>query len=1101
MKKIQLVTVVTGIAAACTVGITGFSIYRNSQSLYRPSKEPVVAGEAQRERQGIDGAMQWWFNNQKDPATNELNVQEMMSVRASFSQSNSAARTNSATNTASLSFNEIGPDNVGGRTRAILIDKDNNQHMFAGGVSGGLFESTDGGSTWTKSSFNNSGSAFLTVTTLCQDPSSGAMYCGTGEMYLYGTGVSNGIGAGGFFGGGVWKSTDHGANWTQLPSTDPTLYNSASTWCAVNKMACNASGRVFAATNKGLEMSDDGGNTWTVCVTLSNGNPNTANVFDVDINGSEVVCSISGKPYISYTNGDVGSFTVYGGGTGAGYGTGTLGRTEFAIAPQDANYIYAFVSAASGATKGVYVSVDGGQTWTIVAAGGNVNFEPFGTGQGNYDNTCAVDPSDKNRCFFGGVELWKFEMINNNPPAGQWTRVAVEFASALNPFYVHSDKHIILFHPSNPNTFFVGTDGGIFKSTNLGQTYIACNKGYNVTQCYSVADDPYSSSHSLAFAGCQDNGTQFVNGSGNTAMSADAIGGGDGGDVEMSFINPNALFTTVYYGALNRSNNYGVSSGDFYNPRIANLPDFEAAGFANFVTPIRLWESKDDANSHDSVRFINSKITQAVENTNGDSTHYSGTINPPQNSSSIVLSTVMFITTAGDTLFSNGSGTITGAAGSGTINAAGVYDLNYTTPPNSGGAIDAVYSVMFPAAAVVSVNSKIPNQTYAYVTPSTINPDDTVMIQDPIQSRLAVGLLAGDNPFTSATTVIKGGVFITKQALDFSKTPDWIKVAGANSKPDAYSGTAQTLCWSADGKNLYVGNDNGHIYRISNLDLAIDSATADVDSASGVNTSTPVTCTHIGFFSGYAITGIDADPNNDRILVSLGNYGQTNHVYLCNNASTVPNSATTGNFANRSGNLATTTTPYNYKFPVYAVSFDKYTPNRVLIGTEFGVWETTNINAASPTWADVTDYNSMGRVPVLQIRQQRHEPWYVQNSGIFYYGTHGRGMWRSEESWQVPNGINEPQGGTNGVTVVDIKIYPNPTSDFANLGFRLGQAGNVTVQVFDLTGKLVLSQKDNYAAGDNNARLNIAALNEGTYIVALSNEHGKLGTGRFMVMH
>lgn len=1077
MKTNKLLIGVTGIAFAGIATFVGSTVMNGDRSLYRPSNE--ISAAASEEAQEIRGSAEWFFNIQKNSA-GVIDEAAMIATQQEI-EAQDMLRQSSPSSVANVTMNEIGPDNIGGRTRAVWIDKNNPQHMLAGGISGGLWVSNDGGANWAQhtqlSSFRN-----ICVSTICSS-ANGEIYFGTGEGLYY----LLGSGAGGFIGGGVWKSSDNGATFSRLATTIPDSNSVSHQWTSVNKMDAdpNNPNRIYAATNRGLMMTDDGGATWTNPVVINN-NTVQSKTTDVDVASTgAVVAAVGGKPYIS-PSGNVGTFANTGT-TASGFPQGA-GRAEFAIAPSNPNYIYVMVAKSSPATlQGIYLSTDAGTTWNTLATGGNPGFEPFGdNGQGDYDNAVAVDPSDPGRAFFGGVELWKWEMVVNNPPAGQLTRVAFEFpASPFNPWYVHSDKHMIIFHPTNANTFYVGTDGGVFKTTNKGSSFIPCNKGYNVTQCYSIGYDHMAPSRRVAVSGNQDNGTTLVDGLGNTPMSAISINGGDGGYTEFSYINPDAVFTTIYYGDLSRSANRGSSSSNFYSTRISNL-----LPLGPFVTPIELYENKYDLNSSDTIDWVNGKTITTVAIGNGTATTFTGTIAPSQSSATLLLDSIQFVSGT-DTFDVDNAGNIQAPA-SGSVQTNGSFSITFPTAPVNSGPVKVIYNVMFNAGSTLLISSRTHNVPFSYTTPVTINAGDTAHIQDVVQCRLAVGIAS-----TTVSNNQTGGVYMTKAPIDFSTTPEWILIASPKSKPSGFSGTVQTMRWSPDGKHLYVSNASGSIWRISNLHMVRDSAQADMDSVGTTyNSSTPITCTRIGVF-GQVVTGIDVDPNSDRIIISTGEYGATTHIYLGSNASTMAASANTANFTAKQGTSASTKLP---AMPVYSCSFDKYAPNRVLVGTEYGVYECADINqsSASLVWTPVTS-NGFPRVPTLMIRQSRHEPWEVQNAGVFYFGTHGRGMWQDESSFQAPNGIIEPgNNGSSATAKMDVKIYPNPVNDYANVSFNLDKAGDVTLEVYDLQGKRVFTQSyKQLVKGENTIRFQAETLKAGTYLVNITGQK-RVGTSRFV---
>ena len=164
--------------------------------------------------------------------------------------------------TAVLDWSPRGPFNVGGRTRALALDITNENIILAGGVSGGLWRSTDGGASWA----NTTNPADLhSITSIVQDTRSGKT-----NVWYYSTGEFRGGSAGGgdasFVGDGIFKSTDGGNSWSALAftvSSSPESFNRAFEY--VWKVVINpaAAGEVYAATFGGIQRSTDEGASWS----------------------------------------------------------------------------------------------------------------------------------------------------------------------------------------------------------------------------------------------------------------------------------------------------------------------------------------------------------------------------------------------------------------------------------------------------------------------------------------------------------------------------------------------------------------------------------------------------------------------------------------------------------------------------------------------------------------------------------------------------------------------------------------------------------------------------------------------------------------------
>ena len=254
----------------------------------------------------------------------------------------------------------LGPGNIGGRTRTIVFNPQNPSVIYAGGVSGGVWKSTDGGASWTAISDLI---ANLPVSALALEPGNpNVIYAGTGEGFEIGS-VNNVNITGAHRGLGIYKSTDGGANWTRLPGTN------TADFYYINDLVVSANGpqRVYAATSTGVWRSLDGGANWTQAH-----NPNLrGGCLDLAIRTDQMndtvfaSCGTRVQATI-YRNTDAG-----GAGTWSSVFTdASMGRTVLAIAPSNQDVIYALSTAFTGAyansLHAVFRSTTGGESgsWT-----------------------------------------------------------------------------------------------------------------------------------------------------------------------------------------------------------------------------------------------------------------------------------------------------------------------------------------------------------------------------------------------------------------------------------------------------------------------------------------------------------------------------------------------------------------------------------------------------------------------------------------------------------------------------------------------------------------------------------------------------------------
>lgn len=445
----------------------------------------------------------------------------------------------------SLQWTERGPNNIGGRTRALMWDPNDptNRAAFAGGVGGGLWYNsnvTSSATTWVQVSptFSN-----VAVTCITVDPNNPLiMYYGTGE----GWGNVDQL-----RGAGIWKSVDGGQTWNHLPSTDP-----ADFWTNQD-IAVAANGSVYASTKAGLFRSDDAGATFTK--VLGSGVSNAANWmtdFEIAGNGDFYVAIHSGGIYKSAASlganqGTIGNWTRLLVPFPGGYD-----RVEVAVGKNNSNYIYTVCEVNQGASN-IIRSTDAGVSWS--ATNGQPGGQFSSNDQAWYDLCLEVDPTNHLTVYTGAIDQHR-----STTGGSSWSRLTAAYSSAAP--YMHPDQHAIVPNPANPLQLLYGHDGGVSYSTNRGSNPSERNRGYNVTQFYSLAISTQAGS-SRIIGGTQDNGSimQTVAGMG----AGTDLTGGDGAYCAIYPGREDTMFTTSQWETLYRSKDGGNNFNYIANPALS----------------------------------------------------------------------------------------------------------------------------------------------------------------------------------------------------------------------------------------------------------------------------------------------------------------------------------------------------------------------------------------------------------------------------------------------------------------------------------------------------------------------------------------------------
>ena len=551
-------------------------IYDNSSKSGSETKPRPVGDKA------LD-RIQHEFNMLKNPYTQKI-PNRINQLELEFTKSITQDRILSSFQKSGQSgWKNRGPFNVGGRTRALAIDRNNENIILAGGVSGGLWRSEDAGQSWKKVTANKQ-SPSITCIVQHPDPNkSHIWYYGSGER------SGNSASAGGAFytGGGIYISRNNGVSWRLLRNTEDNNLLSVSPFEIVNSIDINpVNGDLYVATFNGVHRSKDKGNTFEEVLVGG---------FD---NWTEVMITPKGKIYATVHFFGTDNFGLYASDDGDNWTrlSDTAppifnGRTVMTYDPSDENIVYFFAESLVGAPyllKYNNAATNPADMWTDLSAnlpntiGGRVGSLNL---QGRYNMFIRVKPDDPNFIVLGGTNIYK-STTGFMQPAGQESWIGGY--SPLNDVSVypdhHPDQHNFIFYPSNPNRALSANDGGVQVTENITSElsaaepvdWISLNQGYLTTQPYAVSFDPQANSDDL-LAGFQDNGSWYTNSTESDATWVEDFGGdgsynaiADGGLTRYV----SSQFANIY--RLNFDNNGNILSFARIRPAIASNPSFIA---------------------------------------------------------------------------------------------------------------------------------------------------------------------------------------------------------------------------------------------------------------------------------------------------------------------------------------------------------------------------------------------------------------------------------------------------------------------------------------------------------------------------------------------
>ncbi len=496
---------------------------------------------------GPDEARLWRLERMKDE--NGVFQPDAVAVAKSEWQSNAAHHDSlDEAGIGRFGWVERGPNNIGGRTRSLVVHPTNPNEMWAGAVGGGIWRSTNAGVSWAPV---NDQVGNLAVCSLALAPTTPlTIYAGTGEGFYNGDAI---------VGDGVFKSTDGGATFFRLTAT--------AAWDYVNRVAVSPanSSIVLAATRSpgGIQRSADGGATWTN-VRLADACMQVA--FDPN-NGARCVADVyeGGAHRVVYSTN--GGLTWTNAASGLVNQPGIDGRIELCYARSVPNMVYASCGTNGGL---IWRSTDGGANWIQRTTSA-------GSGAAWYYNTLWVDPTDANFLVTGAYHLYK-----SADGGATLTQLSNGYINTAQP---HPDQHQVVADPGfngvSNRRVYVTNDGGVYVTADIRAATVTTgwtrrDQGYRTTQFYGAAGDGPTG---RLTGGTQDNGHLTIAPNGNTAT---LTFGGDGGFAAMDPQNANYVYGEYVYAQVHRSTN-GGSSASYIDGGIG-----EAGIAANFIAPLVL---------------------------------------------------------------------------------------------------------------------------------------------------------------------------------------------------------------------------------------------------------------------------------------------------------------------------------------------------------------------------------------------------------------------------------------------------------------------------------------------------------------------------------
>ncbi len=432
-----------------------------------------------------------------------------------------------------------------GRTNCIAFHPTIANTFWVGTPAGGLWKTTNGGSTWTT---NTDNLPVLGVSDIAIDPTNAnIMYIATGDGDMGSLASLTGSPAGDTKSIGILKSTDGGATW----NTTGMNWNVTSAKL-IRRLVMNPvyPQELTAATSDGLWRTLDGGTTWSQV--------QSGYFMDVEFkpNSSDTLYA---STYSLSGNAQIFRSTNYGTSwTSVATLSGVI-RINLAVTPNSPDLVDALCANTDGGLAGIWYSANSGATFTEYFTGTNSNnllnnsYNASGAdGQGYYDLAYAINPNNSSDIWLGGINTW-----NSTDGGFNWyLKTMWNSDVSINPNgvpTVHADKHFIAFHPLVSGTMFECNDGGLYKTTDGGATWSDLSNGLEISQIYRIGVSQTVNNNIIC--GLQDNGSREIY---NNQWYEQT--GGDGMECIIDYSDADIEYASYVQGKIYRTYNFWANT-------------------------------------------------------------------------------------------------------------------------------------------------------------------------------------------------------------------------------------------------------------------------------------------------------------------------------------------------------------------------------------------------------------------------------------------------------------------------------------------------------------------------------------------------------------